>query len=370
MHSRESTRSETESFLNVSTRKTTHSWPIICRQSNHYASEDDDDDDDDDGYDDDNACDDGYIDGNATDDDSDNDIDTIFPTKNRSLTPIPSAAATFIDNLSCRKYLVADYNPKQSTDYYTTSTITSVVNAQSDFPISLKLNSGSVGRLTRNSIVPLMSPQLQTPTRARTSLHEANVSSAVMNAAVSIDQTTCIAPPPILFLLLTLLTTVSATGLLCLAVMTDHWEIIRWDRNLLDHLTSNTSNELNWLLDEKVARLSFARNYSKGKTLCHFVVEFRIKLNLSSFSVRVCVFVCLGHGRTDNIFLVPMHGGIWTLCIDLNENEMRQLGPYGFPNAVKCISYLAESTDINASEEYSQHGSYQATRRPSMSKLY
>lgn len=77
---------------------------------------------------------------------------------------------------------------------------------------------------------------------------------------------------------------------------------------------------------------------------------------------------CVGHGRTDNIFLVPMHGGIWTLCIDLTEHEMRQLGPYGFPNAVKCISYLAENTDINASEEYSQHNSYQSTRRPSMSE--
>lgn len=63
-----------------------------------------------------------------------------------------------------------------------------------------------------------------------------------------------------------------------------------------------------------------------------------------------------------------MHGGIWTLCIDLSENEMRQLGPYGFPNAVKCISYLAENTDSSAYEEYSQHGSYQATRRPSMRK--
>lgn len=79
-------------------------------------------------------------------------------------------------------------------------------------------------------------------------------------------------------------------------------------------------------------------------------------------------FDFLGHDRIDNIFLVPMHGGIWTLCIDLSEHEMRQLGPYGFPNAVKCISYLAENTDTSASDEYSQHGSYPTTRRQSMSK--
>lgn len=233
--------------------KTTHSWPIICRQSNHYASEEENDDDDDD--------DDEYIDFNASTDnneneydDSDVDNDSIFRYK----TIIPNAS-TFIDNLSCRKYLVADYNPKQSNDYYTSS-ITSVVNAHSDFPISLKLgSSNSIGRLTRNSIVPLMSPKSQTPrsSRAHNSLHEAkNVSDVSMN-----DQTTCIAPPSILFLLLTLLTTISATGLLCLAVMTDHWEIIRWDRNLLNHIASNTSNQLNWHLEGKVARISFARNY-------------------------------------------------------------------------------------------------------------
>lgn len=134
------------------------------------------------------------------------------------------------------------------------------MNAHTDFPISLKLgSSNSIGRLTRNSIVPLMSPKSETPrsSRAHSSLHEAKSVSAVSMD----DQNTCIAPPSVLFLLLTLLTTISATGLLCLAVMTDHWEIIRWDRNLLHHITSNTSNQLNWHLEGKVARISFARNY-------------------------------------------------------------------------------------------------------------
>lgn len=104
---------------------------------------------------------------------------------------------------------------------------------------------------------------------------------------------------------------------------------------------------------------------------CHLHVNIVDSLSFFFSNERgsIFVFVFVGHGRTDNIFLVPMHGGIWTLCIDLSENEMRQLGPYGFPNAVKCISYLAENTDSNASEEYSQHGSYQATRRPSMREL-
>lgn len=63
-----------------------------------------------------------------------------------------------------------------------------------------------------------------------------------------------------------------------------------------------------------------------------------------------------------------MHGGIWTLCIDLSDSEMRQLGRFGFPNAHKCISYLAENAEINRNDEYSPHD-YQLTRRPSMSKI-
>lgn len=97
------------------------------------------------------------------------------------------------------------------------------------------------------------------------------------------------------------------------------------------------------------------------ENLCAFSKYFH-----SNFELILVLYA--EHGRTDSVFLVPMHGGIWTLCIDLSESEMRQLGPYGFPNAVKCISYLAQSTDINTSEEYSQHGSYQTIRRPSMSK--
>lgn len=87
---------------------------------------------------------------------------------------------------------------------------------------------------------------------------------------------------------------------------------------------------------------------------------------LLKLKIENCIVV-LDHGRSDNVFLVPMHGGIWTLCIDLSDSEMRQLGPYGFPNANKCISYLADS-DVNVPDEYSPHGGYQLARRPAMSE--
>lgn len=63
-----------------------------------------------------------------------------------------------------------------------------------------------------------------------------------------------------------------------------------------------------------------------------------------------------------------MHGGIWTLCIDLTDGEMQYLGRYGFPYATKCISYLAENAELQRHDEYSIHGDGQLPRRPSISK--
>lgn len=44
------------------------------------------------------------------------------------------------------------------------------------------------------------------------------------------------------------------------------------------------------------------------------------------------------------VFLVPMHGGIWTMCVDLTDDELRILGKHGFPRAAKCLNYLAVAT--------------------------
>lgn len=224
--------------MNISSRKTTHSWPVICRQSQHYESDDEYNDNDH-----------NTTSKNSEEDDEDNDdeasdFESVF-TNNQNYQKV-SQNPTNSDYLSCRKYLVADYKPKQTSDFHT-STITSVVNAHSDFPLNLNTN-----RLTRNSIVPLMS---QSQSQRRQTLSETNVSTTT----VADEPTTCTAPSPIIFLLITLLMTISATGLLCLAVMTDHWEIIRWDRNLLQHLTNNTSHRLYWHLDDKVARLPISR---------------------------------------------------------------------------------------------------------------
>lgn len=67
-----------------------------------------------------------------------------------------------------------------------------------------------------------------------------------------------------------------------------------------------------------------------------------------------------------------MHGGIWTLCIDLNEHEMRQLGRFGFPYTTKCVNYLAESVEYSRHDDMkydSPHVEYPVTRRPSLSEF-
>lgn len=57
--------------------------------------------------------------------------------------------------------------------------------------------------------------------------------------------------------------------------------------------------------------------------------------------------------RRDSLFLVPMHGGIWTLCIDLPPPELQELRrhPKFPPSAPTCLNYLAGSSENARGEE-------------------
>lgn len=90
----------------------------------------------------------------------------------------------------------------------------------------------------------------------------------------------CSVHPSVFFLLGTLVLTTCATGMLCGAIMTDHWEEVTWDRSQLSKMANGTVR-LKWLLDGKVIEVVNDKSALLG-------------------------------------FLVPMHGGIWTLCIHLN----------------------------------------------------
>lgn len=72
----------------------------------------------------------------------------------------------------------------------------------------------------------------------------------------------------------------------------------------------------------------------------------------------------------EKVFLVPMHGGIWTLCIDLSESDLKRLGHVGFPHTTKCISYLADTMiNIAVDDVNWQHNDVEVYVHPHMSKF-
>ncbi|CAG9836632.1 unnamed protein product [Diabrotica balteata] len=118
----------------------------------------------------------------------------------------------------------------------------------------------------------------------------------------------CSVHPSVFFLLGTLVLTTCATGMLCAAIMTDHWEEVTWDKNGVDFLANGTVR-VQWLLDRTVARIS---TNERDRTIA---------------------------------FLVPMHGGIWTLCVSLSDEEINLLGRVGFPTVQSCVNYLSGGID-------------------------
>lgn len=80
--------------------------------------------------------------------------------------------------------------------------------------------------------------------------------------------------------------------------------------------------------------------------------------------------------RRDSVFLVPMHGGIWTLCIDLPMQQLQELrrNPKFPRGAPPCVNYLAGSMENARGEEQRndwQHSESQViTLQPHLSTYY
>nr|XP_019526756.1 uncharacterized protein LOC109398800 isoform X1 [Aedes albopictus]XP_029718785.1 uncharacterized protein LOC115261372 isoform X1 [Aedes albopictus] len=148
--------------------------------------------------------------------------------------------------------------------------------------------------------------------------------------------TCCMMPPPVLFLFFTLLMTSSATAMLCAAIMTDHWEHVSWNREHLDRLTNKSSIELQWYLDGRAAKFSVSEMHRKSVDAMS--KELNSTRNVLKFSMPPI-------DKRANVFLVPMNGGIWTLCIALTAEEIRSLSGDGFPQVDQCVNYLADNTD-------------------------
>ncbi|XP_075973801.1 uncharacterized protein LOC142975044 [Anticarsia gemmatalis] len=120
----------------------------------------------------------------------------------------------------------------------------------------------------------------------------------------------CGVHPSVFYLLATLLLTSCSTAMLCAAIMTEHWEQVVWEHAALAALANASNTALQWLLDEKVVKIEDSSNRKGGGT-----------------------------------FLVPMNGGIWTMCVALDEEEVSILSRAGFPSQPVCTNYLANSDD-------------------------
>ncbi|XP_012539604.1 uncharacterized protein LOC105838523 isoform X2 [Monomorium pharaonis] len=91
--------------------------------------------------------------------------------------------------------------------------------------------------------------------------------------------------------------------------MSDHWEEINWNKEDLIHVNVN----LTWYLNGQVARLESSVNHRN---------KHRVAKSSS--------------------FLVPMHGGIWIMCVSLSEEDIQLLSEVSFPQK-RCVNYLKPS---------------------------
>ncbi|XP_037091659.1 uncharacterized protein LOC119111899 [Pollicipes pollicipes] len=96
--------------------------------------------------------------------------------------------------------------------------------------------------------------------------------------------------------------------LLTYAEVTDNWEMIRFDRHRVDAIVAerNGTHRLKWIIDGQVGVVTIEQSQPENRT----------------------------------VFLVPMNGGIWTLCVSLSERQQRQLSAAGFRHPT-CTNYLS-----------------------------
>ncbi|XP_021937029.1 uncharacterized protein LOC110838282 [Zootermopsis nevadensis] len=160
------------------------------------------------------------------------------------------------------------------------------------------------------------------------------------------NQSQCRMQPSVWFLMGTLVLTSVATAMLCGAIMTDHWEHVTWDRSKLDDIAARQKNAshvrwvLEWILDGQVGRIVYTNEEGLRKVPSR---KKPVKTAVTSVTPR--------SEETDDeaaVFLIPMHGGIWTLCVSLTEEQIRLLLRAGFTRT-RCHNYL--DTDITRGEE-------------------
>ncbi|KAL7639258.1 UNVERIFIED_CONTAM: hypothetical protein RMT77_009747 [Armadillidium vulgare] len=157
------------------------------------------------------------------------------------------------------------------------------------------------------------------------------------------------AHPACLFLTLTLLVTVTATAILVTAILTNHWEEIYFDSKLVEEITAskNNTHKLTWLMGGKVAKVEILQNTPRliQEDLSPRDEFEQLPWLESERRTRKTYVRSTSNRRYRRqasrvIFLVPLHGGIWTLCVGLEIAEQKELERRGYPFR-GCINYLS-----------------------------
>lgn len=114
---------------------------------------------------------------------------------------------------------------------------------------------------------------------------------------------------PIILLLTTILLTSCATILTCLSLMTSHWEYISWDIRKIREIEIRTRRSVN------------GPPYVKVEP---FLDDAIVKISIDDFIHKNEAGNVTFYGQnnaTVTIYLVPMKGGIWTMCVQLNGKK-------------------------------------------------
>jgi len=137
------------------------------------------------------------------------------------------------------------------------------------------------------------------------------------------------------FLIFTVLMTAAASTVLCFAIMTSSWELIEFDRARVEEVTRrhNATHSLLWLFDGAAARVSISRPAPPQR---HRYLMEATRLRREARARREATSTVAAAGlehvaaadddqqqltTVSNVFLVPLKGGLWTLCVDLDGNQ-------------------------------------------------
>ncbi|VVC88994.1 unnamed protein product [Leptidea sinapis] len=139
--------------------------------------------------------------------------------------------------------------------------------------------------------------------------------------------------------------------------MTEHWEHVTWEKSALTTLANASNTALQWLLDEKVVHVSISSIQKNENSMERLVVQGQVEGKRARGRSPTRWIDAITKATVSTIvqctFLVPMNGGIWTMCLSLEEEEVSILSRIGMQNlsiscALVCLIVLGSAALVGA----------------------